>query len=166
VENLLKSVVSEISPIAWLGLGVVWAGLFANVVHELGHALTARWFGLRILKLVFRPWSGYCLISREKSAMNRSHAQIAFEDMFIAAAGPGANLVVGALLLSGLLVPIPPLAVVALVQMGFMNLLMGVLGFVGISKDPVQDAQVMRRHYRQWRSLLENTWTPRSQYEP
>lgn len=142
------------------------AGFLANVVHELGHALVARWFGLKILKLVFRPWSGYCLVSRERSAMNRSRAQIAFEDMLVAAAGPAANVLTGAILLTGLLATLPPITVVALVQIGFMNLLMGLLGFCGVSKDPAQDAQVMRRHYRQWRALLEDNWEPRSPYEP
>lgn len=98
--------------------------------------------------------------------MNRSRSQIAFEDMAIAAAGPLANVVVGAILLVGLLANLSPLAVVALVQIGFMNLLMGLLGFWGVSKDPAQDAQVMRRLYHQWRTLLDDNWEPRTSYEP
>ncbi len=95
---------------AWL-LGLVVVGLLASViVHELGHALTARRYGIETREIVLTPIGGVARLD--------GYPQGAAE-LAIAAAGPLLNLGLATVLFFGLVVAgLPPWGAGAVVDLG------------------------------------------------
>ena len=71
-----------------LGLGVGLVG--SVVVHELGHAVAARRFGIRTLHVTVYPWGGAAALEQMPEDPD--------EELVVALAGPAANLAVAAVL--------------------------------------------------------------------
>ncbi len=71
----------------WLEIGVVIIGVFLSVLlHELGHALTARRFGVGVQEVVVGGFYGYARLMPHRTTRRAAIA--------IIAAGPGANLLI------------------------------------------------------------------------
>jgi Zn-dependent protease len=69
----------------WLTAGAaVLAGETALLLHELGHALLARWDGLRVTRIVFRGFHAETLVD--------PHLDIPAHETLIAMAGPSVNM--------------------------------------------------------------------------
>src|SRR5690606_29406213 len=100
-------------------VGAVTFALFASVVlHELGHALAARWFGIQTAHITLYPFGGVAAIV--------SQPRTSFEELVIALAGPAVNVVLATLALIAWSVfgGLPLLVVLAVnVIMGVFNLL-------------------------------------------
>lgn len=92
--GLLAGLLLWVGPSSWVGtLGVV-TGLFGSVLlHELGHALAARVYGIETAHITLYPFGGIAAITR----MPRNP----FQELVIAVAGPAVNLGL-ALLFGGL----------------------------------------------------------------
>ena len=97
-------------------LSLVGVVLSAVLVHELGHASVARRFGLRTRAIVLTPLGGVAAVEASGSEVPSSRAALA-----IAAAGPAANLILGA----ALLVPALFAEVALLDDLAATNLLLG-----------------------------------------
>lgn len=70
------------------------AGLFISVLlHEIGHALVARRFGIRAMEIILYPFGG---VSR-LSSMGQPH-----HELWISLAGPAVNVAIGMIILAGL----------------------------------------------------------------
>ena len=77
----------------WSGISLL---LFLFVlIHELGHALTAQWRGVRAEKIILFPLGGGALIPEEPERTR--------DEILIYAAGPAANLILGGVALAVLL---------------------------------------------------------------
>lgn len=92
--GLLAGLLLWVGPEGWLGtLGVV-TGLFGSVLlHELGHALAARSYGIETANITLYPFGGIAAITR--------HPRTPWEELVISLAGPAVNLAL-ALLFGGL----------------------------------------------------------------
>ena len=67
-------------------------GLFASVLlHELGHALMARRYGIRTVEIVMFPIGGVSRFERQPKA---------WEELWITLAGPGVNLLIAVALMA------------------------------------------------------------------
>lgn len=91
-------------------LGLVVVGLLASVVlHELGHALTARRYGIETREIVLTPIGGVARLDGYPQGL---------AELAIAAAGPLVNLALAVVLLFGLLVAgLPPWGAGAVVDL-------------------------------------------------
>lgn len=70
----------------WLEIGAVIIGIFLSVLlHELGHALTARSFGIGVGEVVVGGFYGYARLLPHRTTRSRS--------VGVLAAGPSANLI-------------------------------------------------------------------------
>ncbi|MFF5259609.1 M50 family metallopeptidase [Actinomadura viridis] len=98
--------------------------LYASVfVHELSHAVTARVLGLPVRSVVLHILGGETSIEREAPTPGR--------EFLIAFAGPLTNLVLAGLgLLTHLLLPLPPVAVLLVDALTFANLLVGLFNLL------------------------------------
>lgn len=95
----------SVREVGWFAL--VAAGLIASIlVHELGHALVARRYGVETLEIVLLPIGGLARLSHLP--------QRSLQECWIALAGPAVNFLVALLLLPWLLfVMVPALRVMA-----------------------------------------------------
>lgn len=72
---------------SWAGTSLYILAIFGSVlIHELGHALTARRYGIQTLEIVMLPIGGLSRLERQPKA---------WEEFWVAIAGPMVNLVVG-----------------------------------------------------------------------
>lgn len=102
--------------VAWADAALVLLLASASVLlHELGHALSARWFGVGTREITLYPFGGLALLTREPPT--------ARAELVISLAGPAVNLVLA--LLGALLVPEPlgGLVVALNLGLGLFNLL-------------------------------------------
>ena len=138
----------------WMNLLLI-ASLFGCVVlHELGHALAARHFGIRTRKITLSPLGGVAQLER------MSHKP--WEEFCIAVAGPLVNVVLAAILGVGVLAG---LAVNALViettvwqfalYLLFLNL--GMIVFNMLPAFPMDGGRVLRAILASSMGLLEGT---------
>jgi len=94
----------------WLfGLGIVVAAYSCVVLHELGHCLVARRFGIETVEIVLLPIGGIAFLRSGRDAVWKSERESAHDELRIALAGPAVNAVIatllGVLLVFELLVP-------------------------------------------------------------
>jgi Zn-dependent protease len=131
------------------------AGLFGCVVlHELGHALMARRFGIRTRNIILSPLGGIAQLER----MTRSP----WEEFCIAIAGPLVNVAIAALLTGGLgaAYAVEPLLLEGEIARFFgillvLNLVMIVFNM--LPAFPMDGGRVLRAILSNWKGLLPGT---------
>ncbi len=79
--------------IAWMELVLAMVFLFVGL-HEYGHALTARWFGIGTKEIILTPIGGVALL--------KSLPEDPSKEILIAFAGPAVNVVLAGMLFGGL----------------------------------------------------------------
>lgn len=108
---------------ALLAMGLVLAVFTCVVLHEFGHSLQARKYGIRVRDIVLFPIGG--VARAEAIPENPRH------EMAVAIAGPVVNFVIAGLLFGGLaLRGIPPHGEGFLVDLAWVNLVLGVFNLV------------------------------------
>lgn len=141
------------APGAMLGIGLFMiAGAFSLLVHELGHALTIRHFGAPT-RIVLHAFGGYALHPAGIFGRKRQ--------FLVSAAGPGLQLLLGAIAFAILLfVPLPTLHVKLLVANLFgISVFWAILNLIPVI--PLDGGQMMsailgnqRRSIALWISLV------------
>ncbi len=123
---------------AWINLGVVCLFFTCVVLHELGHAFTARAFGVRVPRILLLPIGGMAEFS---SLPRRPLAEI-----LIAIAGPAVNAVIVAALL--LVVPLPSREQLATLDLSLWQLLLVMNAVMGafnlLPAFPMDGGRVLR----------------------
>ncbi len=137
-EFLSKSLRGDIAGAFWQGI-VFYLLLFGTVVlHELGHAMAARRYGIRTQDIILLPVGGLArLLGNPGSAM---------EELVIALAGPAVNLVLGGLIFSVLQLA-PELAsagVLGVLLVTWLHINVGLLLFNLIPAFPMDGGRVLR----------------------
>ncbi|MGI8331878.1 site-2 protease family protein [Actinomadura scrupuli] len=113
-----------VPPVSYLVAFVYAVLLYGSVfVHELSHALVARSFRLPVRSVTLHILGGETAIEQEPATPGR--------EFLIAFAGPLVNLVLaGAGLLTGVLLPLPPVGDLLLQALTFANLAVGVFNLL------------------------------------
>jgi Zn-dependent protease len=159
--------------LAWFALsgGGGWAGLcwrtgfitllfVCVILHELGHSLTARRYGVRVSRILLTPLGGIAEFDHIPT--------IPREELLITLAGPGVNFVIAALLSPAFLAPLitdaplPPHGWLSLgVHLLGANLLMGCFNLLPVF--PMDGGRIFRAFLAMRRPYLEATfWAART----
>jgi len=119
-------------------------GLFASVImHEFGHALMARRFGISTASITLYPFGG---IARIESAIESNRAEL-----YIALAGPAVNVI-----LCGLLFPLAFLGIPLCWELAWLNLIMGVFNLAPAY--PMDGGRMLRASLAKWMTREQATW--------
>jgi Zn-dependent protease/CBS domain-containing protein len=144
----------ELAPRVYWTMGILGAlGLFISVVlHELGHALVARRFGLEMKGITLFLFGGVAEMSGEPPS--------AKAEFWVAVAGPAVSVAIGLACfgvgrLAGAGWPVPVQGVVA--YLAFINLIL--VAFNVIPAFPLDGGRVLRSILWQWKSDLR--WATR-----
>lgn len=130
-------------------------GYITTITHEMGHAIAARCYGLRIMEVCIHPWVGSCTYMRSGPAMRRTPERIELESLVITVSGPGANFLLCLVCFFSMMLSLPSYAIILLCTLATFNLVIGLINVIGIGveDDPDQDAVKIREHYRNWKRL-------------
>jgi Zn-dependent protease len=129
---------------AWalFAVALVLAVFGCVVLHELGHALAARRFGIRTRDITLYPIGGVARLERM--------SEKPWEELWIAVAGPAVNVVIagGLWVLLGLIAATGPLFAVPLAGLDFLYMLMIInlvlVGFNMLPAFPMDGGRVLR----------------------
>src|SRR5262245_5986314 len=129
-------------PVLLFVLALVGAVFGCVVLHELGHALAARRFGIATRDITLYPIGGVARLERM--------SEKPWEEFWIAVAGPAVNLLIAGLLGFFLtfsravhqVVPLPPLGLEFLTMLMFLNL--GLVAFNLVPAFPMDGGRVLR----------------------
>jgi Zn-dependent protease len=127
--------------VALEGVGFVLAVFGCVVLHELGHALTAKRFHIRTRDITLYPIGGMARLERMP--------EVPLQELWVALAGPAVNIAIAAILLGTLLLfGIPPTRPEAFVGGSFLNNLMWVnlilVAFNILPAFPMDGGRVLR----------------------
>jgi Zn-dependent protease len=122
-------------------LGLMFALFFCVILHEYGHALTARHFGIRTHTITVYPIGGV--------ARMESLSQTAWQEFWITLMGPMINVVIAALLATGLFVAatLSPLLLDTWIGEFFLALMwlnVGVVAFNLLPAFPMDGGRILR----------------------
>lgn len=135
-------------PIAFKGVLLVVAVFVCVLLHELGHALTAKRFGIRTEDITMLPIGGVARLER----MPRKPAQ----ELLVAAAGPAVNVVIAAVIWIGLTAVgvVPPLFEGPTVRTSFwiqlMQMNMILVAFNLLPAFPMDGGRILRALLATW----------------
>ncbi len=131
----------------WLGLSVVLAGFGCVLLHEFGHALMARRFGIGTEDITLYPIGGVARLTR----MPRSPGA----ELLIALAGPAVNVAIAAALLVLGLIGAPPVWQAFGVYLFWLNVVLAVFNM--IPAFPMDGGRVLRALLSGWLGRLRAT---------
>jgi Zn-dependent protease len=128
--------------LALIAVGLVLAVFGCIVLHELGHALAARRFGIRTRDITLYPIGGVARLERM--------SEKPWEEFWIAVAGPAVNVAIAAVLWVGLLalggvahaLPLPGDGLMFLFMLMIINLFLA--GFNMLPAFPMDGGRVLR----------------------
>jgi Zn-dependent protease len=118
-------------------------GLFTSVImHEFGHALMAKRFGISTASITLYPFGG---IAKIEDAIEDNRAEL-----YIALAGPAVNMI-----LCGLLFPLAFLGIPLCHELAWLNLIMGIFNL--IPAFPMDGGRVLRASLARWMTRNQAT---------